>query len=180
MYSAGLTTSVSGNQSVRTGQDMWITPSGIPRYKMRASDLVRVAVGTGQVKGKGKPSREEGMHRRIYLESRGIRSIVHTHSPFTLAVASASEFIHIIEEAKIIVGKPTVIDNRPSGSSALADAVAAEFAAGARAVVVRNHGVIAGAENIHIARAIIEALEEWSKVLVLSNVLGGPKHLLRD
>ncbi len=180
MYSAGLTTSVSGNQSARVGRYMWITPSGIPRDLMRARDLVKVDVKTGEKLGKGRPSREEGMHRRIYMLSSNIKSIVHTHSPFTLAVSLSSGFVHLIEEAKLIVGTPAVIGNLPSGSGALADAVACEFQLGARAVVVRNHGVVGGGQDIYAARAIIEALEEWSKVIVLSNILGGPKHVLSD
>jgi L-fuculose-phosphate aldolase len=178
LYAAGLTTSVSGNQSARVGKYMWITPSGIPRDLMHARHLVKVDIRTGKILCKGTPSREEEMHRKIYTNASKVKAIVHTHSPFTLAVSLSSKFIHVIEEAKLIVGKPAVIDNLPSGSGALADAVAHRFRIGARAVVVRNHGVVAGGQNIYAARAIVEALEEWSKVLVLSKVLGGPKHSL--
>jgi hypothetical protein len=38
-------------------------------------------------------------------------------SPYTLAAAiSIDEFQHIIEEAKIVVGNPAIIANKPSGS----------------------------------------------------------------
>jgi L-fuculose-phosphate aldolase len=48
----------------------------------------------------------------------------HTNSPYTLAVAiPVNEFQHIIEEAKIIVGNPVIIPNKPSGSIELANTV---------------------------------------------------------
>ncbi|MGI0025143.1 MAG: class II aldolase/adducin family protein, partial [Nitrososphaera sp.] len=52
--------------------------------------------------------------------------------------------------------------------------------AGARAVVVKNHGVIAGGEDMHHARAIAESLEEWAKILFVSRTFGGVKDILRD
>jgi ribulose-5-phosphate 4-epimerase/fuculose-1-phosphate aldolase len=40
----GLTSSVSGNHSIRMKSKkwMWITPSGIPRYILQEKDLVKV------------------------------------------------------------------------------------------------------------------------------------------
>lgn len=106
--------------------------------------------------------------------------MIHTHSPYTIAVSISSDFKHVIEEAKIVVGNPSVIPNKPSGSDELAIMVASEFSAGARAVIVMNHGVITAAASIHQARAIVESLEEWSKILTLSRVLGGARDFLDD
>jgi ribulose-5-phosphate 4-epimerase/fuculose-1-phosphate aldolase len=172
LYAMGLTTSVSGNHSIRAGSSMWITPSGVPRYTMRAGDLVRVNIKTGKVAGR-KPSIELEMHRNIYKARPDINTIVHTHSPFTIGVSISSKFRHVIEEAKIVVGEPAVIANRPSGSAELAKAVSDEFAKGARVVVIKNHGVVAGGGDIHQARAVVESLEEWAKILTVAQVFGG-------
>jgi L-fuculose-phosphate aldolase len=120
------------------------------------------------------------MHRAIYTSCPKARAIVHTHSPYTVAISISSEFRHVIEEAKIVVDTPAVISNRPSGSKALAEAVAREFKAGARAVVVRNHGVVAAGTSIHHTRAVVESLEEWSKILAVTRLFGGAKYFLRD
>jgi L-fuculose-phosphate aldolase len=178
LYSLGLTTSVSGNHSVREKGWMWITPSGIPRYDMSSSDLVRLNIRTGKVIGKRKPSIEAGMHRDIYQSCPDVGAVIHTHSPFTIAISISSEFRHVIEEAKFIVGNPVVIPNQPAGSDALASAVAQAVSGGARAVVVKNHGVVAASYDIRSARAIIESLEEWSKILTLTRVFGGAKEFL--
>jgi L-fuculose-phosphate aldolase len=179
LYTIGFTTSVSGNHSVRDRDRwIWITPSGVPRYRMRADDLVRIDLKTGKVVAGRKPSMELNMHLDIYSSRPDINAIVHAHSPFTIGISISSEFWHVIEEAKIVVGEPAVIANRPSGSIELAEAVSAEFKRGARAVVVKNHGVIAGGMDIHHARAIVESLEEWAKILTVARIFGGVRDYL--
>jgi L-fuculose-phosphate aldolase len=179
LYAMGLTTSVSGNHSVRVKDRwMWITPSGLPRYGMRADDLVRVDLKTGKAVAGRKPSMELNMHMGIYSSRPDINAIVHAHSPFTIGISVSSEFRQVIEEAKIVVGEPAVIANRPSGSIKLAEAVSVEFKKGARAVVIKNHGVIAGGMDIHHARAIVESLEEWAKILTVARIFGGVRDYL--
>ena len=179
LYTIGLTTSVSGNHSVRVRDRwIWITPSGVPRYRMRADDLVRIDLKTGKVVAGRKPSVELNMHMDIYSSRPDIDAIVHAHSPFTIGISISSEFRHVIEEAKIVVGEPAVIANRPSGSIELAEAVSGEFKKGARAVVVKNHGVIAGGIDIHHARAMVESLEEWAKILTVARIFGGVRDYL--
>jgi ribulose-5-phosphate 4-epimerase/fuculose-1-phosphate aldolase len=152
---------------------MWITPSGVPRYKMRASHLVKVDLKTGKAAGKIKPSIELEMHRRIYNVRPDVNAVVHTHSPFTIGVSISAKFRHVIEEARIVVGEPAVVANRPSGSTELAKAVSDEFRKGVKVVVIKNHGVVAGGRNMHHARAIVESLEEWAKIFTVAQVFGG-------
>jgi L-fuculose-phosphate aldolase len=179
LYAMGLTTSVSGNHSVRLDKKwMLITPSGTPRYDIKSSDLVKVDLQTGRSLGKKLPSIELNMHRKIYGSRPDVNAVVHTHSPFTVGVSISSRFRHVIEEAKIVVGEPAVIENRPSGSIGLAEAVAGEFKKGARAVIIKNHGVVAGGTDIHHARAIVESLEEWAKILTIAQAFDGPRDYL--
>ena len=127
LYGLGLTSSISGNHSIRFGNDMMlITPTGIPRYNLKASDLVRINLQTGDVYGNFKPTIEWQMHRDIYRKTNS-RAVVHTHSPFTLGVAISSNFRHVIEEAKFVVGNPVIIKHLPSGSAKLAQEVSSIF-----------------------------------------------------
>jgi L-fuculose-phosphate aldolase len=119
----------------------------------------------------------------VYLQKvRKSKCIVHTHSPYTLGVAlSIDSFQHIIEEAKIMVGNPVIIPNKPSGSTELANlvlkALLGETGEDVRAVIIRNHEVVTVGNNIHQARAVAEALEEWAKILTISKIFGGPKYV---
>ena len=190
----------AGNHSIRIqGKKwIWITPSGIPRYNLQEKDLVKVHLETDRTVSSGnsssatsaklKPSIEWRMHASIYNKLSKVNAVVHTHSPYTLAIAiSVNEFQHIIEEAKIVVGNPVIILNKPSGSIELANVVSNAFEGEGkegkeeeqvRAVIIRNHGVVSIGNNIYQARAVIESLEEWAKIYTISKIFGGPKYLL--
>ena len=123
LYNMGFTSPVSGNHSVRIRNKkwMWITPSGIPRYNLQVKDLVRVNLETSETIGKLKPSIEWQMHTSIYRRLSQVNAVIHTHSPYTLGITISvlDEFQHILEEAKIVVGNPVIISNKPSGSTEL-------------------------------------------------------------
>jgi L-fuculose-phosphate aldolase len=179
LYIMGYTSPVSGNHSIRLKNKtwMWITPSGIPRYVLKDKDLVKINLHTGKVLGSRKPSIEWHMHVSI-------NAIIHTHSPYTLGVAiSVERFPHIIEEAKIVVGNLIVVSNKPSGSVALANIVSNVFTdqnteKNVRAIIIKNHGIVTVGNDIHQACAVVEALEEWAKILTISKIFGGPKYRL--
>ena len=157
---------------------MLITPTGIPRYNLKASDLVRINLQTGNVYGNSKPTIEWQMHRDIYRKTNS-RAIVHTHSHFTLGVAISSNFRHVIEEAKFVVGNPVIIKHLPSGSAKLAQEVSSIFESSkTKAVIIRNHGVVAVGDDLDEARAVVESLEEWSKILAVAKIFGGAKYHL--
>src|SRR6185437_122480 len=98
------------------------------------------------------------------------------HSPYTLGIAISTDNLqHVIEEAKIVVGNPIIVPNKPSGSIELANTVSKAFEnytkeGQVRAVIIRNHGVVSVGEDIHTARTVIEALEEWAKILTISKI----------
>lgn len=172
LYASGLNTSVSGNHSVRfEGIWMWITPTEIPRYKTKTTDLVKINMKTKEIFGKRQPSREWVMHKQIY-ENTSANAIVHCHSPYTLGISISSKFEDVIEEAKIIVRDPIVIDNIPSGTIELASTVSRCFKnTRVRAVIIKNHGVVAVGKDLDEARSVVESLEEWAKILTVCKIL---------
>ena len=118
------------------------------------------------------------MHLNIYNSSNA-KAIVHCHSPYTLGVCISSKFEHVIEEAKLYVGNPAIIKNYSSGSKELAINVARCFEnKKTKAVIIKNHGTVTVGKDIDEARAIVESLEEWAKILTVSKIFGGPIDLL--
>jgi len=137
---------------------------------MKTKDLIKINMKTNAITGKHKPSREWVMHKGIY-DNCDANAIVHCHSPFTLGVSISSKFKKVIEEADIIVGEPVIINNVPSGSADLASNVSKCFRDNkVRAVIIKNHGVVAIGKNLDKARSVVESLEEWSKVLTVSKI----------
>jgi L-fuculose-phosphate aldolase len=187
LYSLGFTSPVSGNHSFRLRNKdwMWITPSGVQRYNLHVKDLVKVNLETGETIGRLTPSIEWQMHTSIYKKLSQVNAIVHTHSPYTLgiAISPTTKFRHILEEAKIVVGDPVIIPNKPSGSRELATEVSRAFGIShqeVRAVIIRNHGVVAVGNDIYKARAVVESLEEWAKIWTVTKLFGGPKYLFNN
>jgi L-fuculose-phosphate aldolase len=61
----------------------------------------------------------------------------------------------------------------------LANIVSKAFGKGSgntRAVIIKNHGAVGS--NIYQTRAVVEALEEWAKILTISKIFCGPKYVL--
>jgi len=74
---------------------------------------------------------------------------------------------------------PVIIKHLPSGSAKLAQEVSNIFESSkAKAVIIRNHGVVAVGGDIDEARAVVESLEEWSKILTVAKIFGGAKYHL--
>ena len=44
--------------------------------------------------------------------------------------------------------------------------------------MIENHGVVAIGKDIDQARAVVEALEEWSKILTIAEIFGGARDYL--
>ena len=84
----GLVVGTAGNLSVREGDLVAITPSGLPYQDMRPDLVAVVDYATGkQLEGPLKPASELDLHLTA-LRATGQMSVVHTHSYAATAVAS--------------------------------------------------------------------------------------------
>lgn len=181
LYLLGHTSAISGNQSIRFHEKwMWITPSGIPRYNLKETQLVKVDLKTGKIYGKLKPSIEWQLHQAIYNKQNDVNAIIHTHGPYTIGISISTNFLHVIEESKAVVGDPIILEHFTAGSEQLAKKVSESFVEGKKAVIIKNHGVVTIGKNIDEARAVAESLEEWAKILTIAKVFGGPKNFLNS
>ncbi|GGK45465.1 S-methyl-5-thioribose-1-phosphate isomerase [Nocardia camponoti] len=90
LYGRGWMPGTAGNISVRDGDDAVVTASGLSKGELGEGDTVRVAivdtvVRPGQTR---KPSAETSIHTAIYRTT-GAGAVVHVHSPFATALATA-------------------------------------------------------------------------------------------
>lgn len=86
----GLVVGTSGNLSLRSGEHVAITPSGLDYDELRPELVSVVDLDGAQVDSELAPSSELPMHLAVY-ERTDAGAVVHTHSPYatTLAVAGA-------------------------------------------------------------------------------------------
>ncbi len=163
----GLSIGSAGNLSVRAGDVVAITPSGVPYPRLRPADVCLVTL-PGEQLAEGaahrpdqprSPSSETPMHLAIYAAT-SAGAVVHTHSPEVIALSAARRELPAIHYAIAALGGPVrVAPYARFGSAQLAEAAVAALD-GRSAVILRNHGAVTyGAD---LAQAYDRALlMEW-------------------
>jgi L-fuculose-phosphate aldolase len=161
----GLAVGSAGNMSVRVGDLVAITPSGIGYADMRPADVCLVtAAGTEFTDGAGRtnretPSTETPMHLAIYAAT-GAKAVVHTHSPEVIALSASRDELPAIHYQITGLGGPVRVAPYVRFGSAGLAAAAVQALDGRQAVILRNHGAVTYGRDLAQAydRAV---LLEW-------------------
>ncbi|HTX26507.1 MAG TPA: class II aldolase/adducin family protein [Streptosporangiaceae bacterium] len=157
----GLAVGSAGNVSVRVGDTVVITPSGISYADMRPSDVCLVTLTGTQLDDGAQetPSTETPMHVAIYAAT-SARAIVHTHSPEVIALSAARSELPAIHYAITGLGGPVRVAPYVRFGSAELAAAAVRALDDRSAVILRNHGAVTYGRDL--AQAYDRALLlEW-------------------
>lgn len=179
MSALGLAPGTSGNASVRRGDRMLITPSGLAYDDLIASDVVEVALATGAVSpGARVPSSEWQLHRELYRATPA-QAIVHTHSLFCTAVSMVRRPIPAVHYTVVLAGGDDIpcAEYATFGSGELARNVAAALAGGRRACLMANHGMVAIGDTLAAALRLASEIETLAAQYWHAAQLGAP-HVL--
>ena len=176
LNATGLNAGSAGNISVRLGEGMLITPSGVPYDAMRPDMIALMPLaGEGDWTGPLKPSSEWRFHRDILAARADIGSAVHFHPPYGCALAMLRKPILAAHYMIALFGGPDVrcTDYAPYGTQDLSDLVL-EGLRDRQAVLLGNHGVIAtGGTLIGAARRAAE-LENLARMYYFAICAGEP------
>ena len=166
LYYRGLVSALGGNVSARVpgSKEFWITPSGVFKGALKPEDLIKLDLEGKRIEGSMKPSIEWPMHAAIYRARPDVNAVVHAHNPYTLGLTLAGiELKPVSIEAIMLIGKKVeVLPFAFPGTEKLARLVGKHVAKGAKALILRNHGVVAIGTNLLEAEAVVEVLEEIS------------------
>ena len=158
----GLLTQTSGNLSVRLSPDaMAITPTSIDYDRMTPEDIVVCDVDGAVLEGARAPSSETPLHATVYRLRDDINAIVHTHSlhATTLAILGMPiPAVHYIIASLDTTTVP-VAPYATYGTPELATSVRDTFQAPGLAVLIANHGVVAGGRTLKQAADGAETTE---------------------
>jgi L-fuculose-phosphate aldolase len=137
----GLAIGTAGNLSIRLGDLVAITPSGVAYNDVEVEDICLVDFDGVKVTGRAAISSEWPMHSGIYRAT-AAQAIAHTHSPEVVALSITRDVLPAVHYAIVGLGGPVpVVGYTRFGSDGLAEgAVAAlgtHFAA-----ILQNHGAI--------------------------------------
>jgi L-fuculose-phosphate aldolase len=166
----------SGNLSVRRGELVAITPSGMPYERMTPADICLVRTPDAALLSGPRPSTETPMHLALYQASHAT-AIVHTHSPFVVALSTVLDELPAIHYAMADLGGPVrVAPYVRFGTDRLA-ANAAAALAGRSAVILRNHGALTCGPTLARAYERARTLEWLARVYWYARLAGTPQTL---
>lgn len=183
IYGHDMTTTSGGNISIRDENgDVWITPARIDKGSLRAADIVRVAAD-GTCDGTHPPSSEFPFHLSIYKARPELNAIIHAHPGALVSFSICGEVpnTRIFPEAWNVCGKVGFAPYALPGSQQLGEKIATEFSSPEQptCVVLQNHGVVVGAENLAVAFQRFETLEFTAETILNARALGDV-HYLND
>ncbi|GAA2462052.1 class II aldolase/adducin family protein [Streptomyces macrosporus] len=174
----GLVVGTSGNVSVRVGDTVLVTPSGVPYDRLGPDDLCAVDLDGRRVAGESAPTSELPMHLAVYRAT-DAAAIVHTHAVHATAVSTLVEELPAIHYMTAALGGPVrVAPYATYGSEELA-AHALEALRDRTGCLLRNHGTIVYGDSLRRAYDDTAQLEWMCRVwLAAASVPGRTPTLL--
>ncbi|MER5969948.1 class II aldolase/adducin family protein [Streptomyces sp. NPDC002055] len=137
----GLVVGTSGNVSVRVGDTVLVTPTGVPYDRLTPQDVVGVGLDGRQVLGELEPTSEVPMHLAVY-RSTDAAAVVHTHAVHATAVSLLVDELPPVHYMTAALGGPVrVAPYALYGSDALAENMLRALH-DRTACLLRNHGTV--------------------------------------
>ena len=183
MAKDGLASGSFGNVSAASREHnlLAITPSGVVYDEMEAEDICIVQLDGTVVEGytnRYRPSSELPMHCAIYEARADVNAIVHTHSPYCTAYASAGKPLGpvIAELGMIAPGEVPQVGYYLPGSAELARDTAKALTQ-ANGCLLANHGAVAVADGMSRAYMLAQILEDGAKAATLAGQIGAVEYI---
>ncbi|WP_432093830.1 class II aldolase/adducin family protein [Streptomyces sp. bgisy100] len=137
----GLVVGTSGNVSVRVGDTVLVTPTGVPYDRLTPRDAVGVGLDGRQVLGELEPTSEVPMHLAVY-RSTDAAAVVHTHAVHATAVSLLVDELPPVHYMTAALGGPVrVAPYALYGSDELAENMLRALH-DRTACLLRNHGTV--------------------------------------
>ena len=175
----GLVTGAGGNISARHENRMLISPSGFSLEEVAPEQYAEVDIESGEIApGALRPSSEVLMHLACYRKRPGIRSVIHTHAPYTIALTSSGHDLKpMFADSIIYLGRQVPhLDYITVTTPELAAAVERAIP-DCDCIILRNHGVITVGENVKQAFWRACTVEESARIQLLATLVGTPRFL---
>ncbi len=180
MNAKGINQGTSGNISVRDGNAMLITPSGIPYEDMTPDMIVSVPFDGGPFDGL-KPSSEWHFHKAIYSARDDVQAVVYAHPAYATAVAIQRRGIPACHYMVAAFGGADVplAGYARFGTEELSVEVTGALSE-RHGCLMANHGATTVGETLEKALWRMEELEALAQQFLLSQIGGSPVILSND
>ncbi|MGZ4455898.1 MAG: class II aldolase/adducin family protein [Nocardioides sp.] len=172
----GLLVGTAGNVSARVGDLVAVTGTGVVLGECTPADVTVVTLAGDVVEGALVPTSELDLHLGVYAAT-GAGAVVHTHAPYSTAVACVLDELPVLHYQQLLLGGPVrVAPYTTFGTPELATSVR-EALADRQVALMANHGSVAIGATL--AKAVEHALLlEWLAALHhRASTLGTPRPL---
>jgi L-fuculose-phosphate aldolase len=174
---AGLVVGTAGNVSVRSGDLVAVSPSGL-RYAELTPELVGVHRLDGTaVEAPLRPTSELPLHLAIYAARPEVGAIVHTHSPAATALSTLVDEIPSVHYYVAMFGGPVIVAPYATyGTEELARNVV-EALRDRTGCLMGNHGAVTVGPDLMTAHDKSGYLEWLCDVYLRASSVGSPRLL---
>ncbi len=173
MYQKDLIAANEGNLSIRIGDRLLATPTGLCKGYMSPSDLVVTDLEGQQLEGHRKVSSEIKIHAVFYKLRPDVRAVCHAHPVYATshAVAGLPLTEALMAEVVVSLGCVPVAPYGTPSTRELADSLV-DLVPSHDAILLANHGAITSGPDLEQAFFRMEILEHYAKIAILTKVLG--------
>lgn len=181
LYRKNLTTSSGGNISLRVDErHVLLTPSALDKGELAADQILLATLDGENRTPRLKPTIEASLHFAVYRARGDVKAVVHAHPVHATAFACVDRELDTSLTSEIYTHLPRIatVPFATPGSGELARLVA-ESLAGAKAALMRNHGVCAVGGSLYEAFDLLESVETAAKTAFVARLLASPEHPLR-
>lgn len=162
-----------GNVSVRLGDLVFVTPSGVHKGLMEAYQILTVDLAGKLLSGEGKPTSEIRMHLLAYELRPDVQAVVHAHLPYATActLAGIDLLEPILPEVVITLGGiPTAAYATP-GSEEVPESIR-DYLREYDAILLSRHGAMTVGQDVTDAYNKMEKLEHTARVVLAARLQG--------
>lgn len=178
MIEKGLVVGTAGNVSVRVGDLVAISPSGVDYYEMKAEDVCVLDMEGNQVDGDLLPSSEAPLHLSVYNASPTVGAITHNHAIPSTSLGLVVDEIPTSHYYSAMFGGPIrVAGYARFGSTLLAENVTAALK-DRNGALMANHGAITTGPTLEKALSLLPYLEYICQVQLNALSTGLPIKVL--
>lgn len=175
MVALKLNSGTVGNLSLRNGDGMLITPTGIAPGDLQPEQIVQMDLA-GHWEGHWKPSSEWAIHARLYQTIPAAGGVIHAHPDHCVALASMRQPIPAFHYMVASFGGDVVpcASYACFGSAALAQTVVDAMGTTYSACLMANHGIVTIGQDLPAALLRAKKLEILAKQYLLARAAGEP------
>lgn len=169
LYDRGITPGRTGNLSIRLGQTVLLTPTGVSLGRLTADALALVDLAGASISGQ-KPTKEIRLHLALYRRFPDVGAVAHGHTTHAVAwsclqdIDSTDTLPALTAYFAMRVGRLPLVGYAPPGDPALARSLQD---VDSRCALLANHGSICSAANLESAVDALEEVEETARIALL-------------